>query len=128
MDVVGPAADGVGRPLAIGGYGLGVHAVEPLNAERPLDGCGLAARPGRDRFERVLLPRGQVPQEVLGRPVTSADRRRADERVGVEPLDELADRLVFLLEDAKGMRSRRRRGRRRPPSSSGFGCGTKPKG
>jgi hypothetical protein len=32
MDVVEPPADSVGRSLAIGGHGVGIHAVEPLNA------------------------------------------------------------------------------------------------
>jgi len=112
MDVVEPAVDGGGRSLAIGHNRVCVHAVETVNAKRPLDGGRFASPPGLQSLERVLLPRGQVPDEVPGRPVPSADRRRAREVLVPEPFHELADRLVFFLEDAKSMRLRRCRGRR----------------
>jgi hypothetical protein len=50
-----------------------------------------------------------MAKEILGGPVTPADRRPALEVLVAKPLRELADRLVFLLECAKGSRSRRRR-------------------
>jgi len=125
MDVVETGADGVGRPLAIGRHSVGVHPVEPLNAKGTLDGSRLASSPGRESLERVLLPRGEMAEEVLGRPIAAADRGRALEVLVPELLNELADGLVFLFEGSKGMRSRRRRGRRPPPLSV-FGCRTKP--
>jgi hypothetical protein len=50
-----------------------------------------------------------MAKEILGRPVAPADGCRALEILVPKALRELADRLVFLLESAKGSRSRRRR-------------------
>jgi len=129
MDVVEPAADGGGRSLVFGRHRLRVHGVQAMNAERPLDGGRLAPLPRLHRLEGVLLPRGQMPQEVLGRPVAPADRRRPREVLVPEPFYELADRLVFFLEDAKRMRLRRCRRvlllpRQRPDVSERKICGS----
>jgi hypothetical protein len=80
-----------------------------MSAERPLDGSRLASPPRVQGIEGVFLPRGEMAKEILGRPVAPADRCPALEILVPKPFRELADRLVFLLERAKGSRSRRRR-------------------
>ena len=50
-----------------------------------------------------------MAEEVSGRPIAPPDRGRPGEVLVAEPLHELANGLVFLLERAEGMRSRRRR-------------------
>jgi hypothetical protein len=109
MDVVEPASDGCRRSVPICRHRLRVHGVEAVNAERPLDGSRLASSPSVQGVEGVFLPRGEMAQEILGRPVAPADRCRALEILVPKPFRELADRLVLFLERAEGSRSRRRR-------------------
>jgi len=67
-----------------------------------LDWRGLAFPPRVQGLEGVFLPRGEMAKEVLGRPVAASDRCPSLEVLVPKPFRELADRLVFLLEGAKG--------------------------
>jgi hypothetical protein len=49
----------------------------------------------------MFLPRGEMAKEVLGRPSAPAERGPALEVLVPESFRELADRLVFFLEDSE---------------------------
>jgi hypothetical protein len=66
----------------------------------------------------MFLPRGEMAKEVLGRPIAPADRCPALEVLVPEPFRELADRLVFFLERAKGPDLRQIHPRSRPDRSA----------